>query len=176
MTNKIKFGSVTIPYTVLKTKRRKTSQISVDKNNVVVRTLVTKSHVEIKKMVQQKAQWIFEKQQEFKKLKTPNKTKLKTHQFIEKRTWKLASEFGFLPTKVVVKKLKSRWGSAGKTGTITINEELTKTPPRLIDYIIIHELCHLKIQDHSYRYWNLVRKYCPEYEKRKLELDNLGLL
>ena len=176
MTNKIKFGSVTIPYTVLKTKRRKTSQISVDKNNVVVRTLVTKSHVEIKKMVQQKAQWIFEKQQEFKKLKTPNKTKLKTHQFIEKRTWKLASEFGFLPTKVVVKKLKSRWGSAGKTGTVTINQKLTQASPRLIDYIIIHELCHLKIPNHSPRFWNLVAKFCPDYEQKRSDLDNLKIL
>jgi predicted metal-dependent hydrolase len=124
-----------------------------------------------------KKRWIFKKHQEFKKQKSiTNKTKPKTSQYLEKRAWKLASEFGFLPTKVVVKKLKSRWGSAGKTGTITINEELTKTPPRLIDYIIIHELCHLKIQNHSYRYWNLVRKYCPQYEKRKMELDNLGIL
>jgi predicted metal-dependent hydrolase len=124
-----------------------------------------------------KKRWIFKKHQEFKKQEIIiNKTKPKTPHYLEKRTWKLASKYNFSPSKVVIKKLKSRWGSAGKTGIITINHELIKTPSRLIDYIIIHELCHLKIQNHSYRYWNLVRKYCPQYEKRKMELDNLGIL
>ena len=62
-------------------------------------------------------------------------------------------------------------GSAGKSGIITINEKLTKAPPRIVDYIIIHELCHLKIKDHSYRFWNLVRKHCPMYKERKKELE-----
>ena len=70
MTNKIKFGSTVIPYTVFKTKRRKTSQIIVDKDNVIVRSPSSKTNVEVKQMIQQKARWVFEKQQEFKKQKS----------------------------------------------------------------------------------------------------------
>ena len=70
MTNKIKFGSTVIPYTIFKTKRRKTSQIIVDKDNVIVRSPSSKTNVEVKEMIQQKARWVFEKQQEFKKQKS----------------------------------------------------------------------------------------------------------
>ena len=125
-----------------------------------------------------KKQWIFKKKLEFetrRKLKTL-KVKEKTAKYLEKRTYSLATKFGFSPSNVIVKKMRSRWGSAGKTGIITINEELTKTSSRIIDYVIIHELCHLKIKDHSYRYWNLVRKLCPQYEKRIKELEEFRII
>lgn len=228
MTNKIKFGTTTIPYTVLKTKRRKTSQISVDKDNVVVRTLLTKSNEDIKNMVQKKAKWIFEKQDQFKKQKSAivkptfskdtmvpylgknciikinldqkkNSVKfsnsrfiinltgkrfirkevqreynewlnIKATKYLEARTTKLGAKTSLKPRKIRIKDLKGRWGSALR-GTITLNSNLMKCPKNMIDYIIIHELCHLKIQDHSHRYWNLVRKYYPKYEERIKELE-----
>jgi predicted metal-dependent hydrolase len=76
----------------------------------------------------------------------------------------LAEKIGVKPKKIVVKNLKSRWGSAGKTGTITLNRALTKTPPRIIDYVIIHELCHLKIKGHGSKFWNLVYHYDKNFE------------
>ena len=165
MKDKIRFGNSTITYTISKSKRRKTSQIIVDSKGVLVQTPLSKKDSEIKKMVTNKKEWIFKKRLEFKdKRKNKLKTKTKTMQYLEKRTWKLANQIGLIPSKVVIKKLKSRWGSADKKGVVTINKVLTKTPPRIIDYIIVHELCHLKIRDHSYRYWGLVRKYSPKYK------------
>ena len=69
MTNKIKFGSTVIPYTVFKTNRRKTSQIIVDKDSVLVRIPSSKSNDDVKHLVQGKARWIFEKREEFQKQK-----------------------------------------------------------------------------------------------------------
>ena len=165
MKDKIRFGNSTITYTISKSKRRKTSQIIVDSKGVLVQTPLSKKDSEIKKMVTNKKEWIFKKRLEFKdKRKNKLKTKTKTIQYLEKRTWNIANQIGLIPSKVVIKKLKSRWGSADKNGVVTINKVLTKTPPRIIDYIIVHELCHLKIRDHSYRYWGLVRKYSPKYK------------
>ncbi len=231
MRNKIKFGSKTIPYTILKTKRRKTSQISVDKDNVVVRTISSKSNDEIKHMVQQKAKWIFEKQDQFKKQKSaivkPTFSKdttvpylgknciikinldqkkksikyqnlkfiinltekrflrrevqeayedwihAKAEKYLETRTIKLGTKTGLKPSKIVVKGFKGRWGNAYK-GTITLNSNLIKCSKDVIDYIIIHELCHLRIKDHSHRYWNLVKKHYPKYEDKIKELEALS--
>ena len=174
MTDKVRFGNSTITYSVTKSKRRKTSQIIVDVNGVEVKTPITKRDSEIKKIVLNKKEWIFKKQLEFsdKPKRKKISTKTKTHEYLKNRTWKLASKIGVTPSKIVVKNLKSRWGSAGNTGIITLNEALTNTPPRIIDYVIIHELCHLKIPDHSSRFWNLLYSNDKKYRKKINWLEN----
>ncbi|GKS66664.1 hypothetical protein YTPLAS73_02110 [Nitrosarchaeum sp.] len=62
-------------------------------------------------------------------------------------------------------------GNSSKTGIITLNNALTKTPPRIIDYVIIHELYHLKIKNHSSRFWNLLYTLMPNYGKHKEWLE-----
>ena len=115
MKDKIKFGNSTITYSIVKSKRRKTSQIIVDSKGVLVQTPLSKKDSEIKRMVSNKKEWIFKKRLEFKdKRKNKLKTKTKTIQYLEKRTWKIANQIGLVPSKVVIKKLKSRWGSADK--------------------------------------------------------------
>jgi len=172
MTNKLRYGNSVIEYNIIKSKRRKTSEIRVDANSVDIHVPITKKDSEIQDIVDEKKQWIFKKQLEFNDRKK-RQIKTKTPQYLETKTWSIASKLGFSPSKVVIKKLKSRWGSAGKTGTITINENLVQASPKLIEYVIIHELCHLKIKGHSSRFWNLLASYCPQYEKRKSELDDL---
>ena len=77
----------------------------------------------------------------------------------------LSKVMGIKPNKVVIKNLKNRWASMTKNNDININVNLIKAPPEIIDYIIIHELCHFKIKGHSYNFWNLLKKYCPDYPK-----------
>jgi len=110
MIRKIKFGSKVIPYTVIQTNRIKTSQITVDKNNVIVRTPSSKTLKEIKYLVESKSKWIFTKQQELKKRKNVvYKTEtIKKANYLEKRAQKLASKIGIKPSKIVVKPLKNR--------------------------------------------------------------------
>jgi predicted metal-dependent hydrolase len=70
------------------------------------------------------------------------------------------------PPILQIKKLKNRWGSLTKNKKIVLNINLLKTPEEIIDYIIIHELCHIKIQGHSHNFWNILHKFVPDYQKR----------
>ncbi len=72
------------------------------------------------------------------------------------------------PKKIIFKNLRNRWGSATREGTLNFSFNLVKAPKDVIDYVIIHELCHLRIKEHSHHYWNLVNQYCSDY-KRKIE-------
>ena len=75
------------------------------------------------------------------------------------------------PKKIAIKNLKNRWGSATKRGTINLNVNLIKTPEYIIDYVIVHELCHFLIKEHSYHFWNMLKKYFPDYPKYVEWLD-----
>jgi predicted metal-dependent hydrolase len=68
--------------------------------------------------------------------------------------------------RIVTKDLKNRWGSLTKDDVINLNVNLLKAPEEVIDYIILHELCHLRIKEHSYHYWDLLHKFMPNYQDR----------
>ena len=68
--------------------------------------------------------------------------------------------------KDIAVKLLKIWGSTTKEGTINLNANLVKAPEDIIDYIILHELCHLKIREHSHHYWDYVRRYMPDYQQK----------
>jgi predicted metal-dependent hydrolase len=65
--------------------------------------------------------------------------------------------------KIVIKNLRNRWGSVTKEGVLNLNVNLLKSPSKVIDYIIIHEMCHIKFKAHSHHFWSLVHKIMPGY-------------
>jgi predicted metal-dependent hydrolase len=67
--------------------------------------------------------------------------------------------------RVSVRNQRSRWGSCSKAGTISLNWRLIQTPAFVRDYIIVHELMHLRQMNHSPRFWAEVERVCPEYRK-----------
>ena len=69
------------------------------------------------------------------------------------------------PQRIILKNLKNRWGSITKKDTINLNRNLIKAPDDIIDYIIIHELCHLKIPGHSHNFWSFLKQFVPNYKK-----------
>ena len=77
-----------------------------------------------------------------------------------------SKELDVISKDFVIKNLKNRWGSLTKKGTIVLNIHLIKAPEQIIDYIIIHELCHLIIEGHSHRFWSLLHKYVPDYQDK----------
>jgi predicted metal-dependent hydrolase len=62
--------------------------------------------------------------------------------------------------------LKSRWASLTRKGSINFNMNLIKAPQDVIDYIVLHEICHLRIRGHSHHYWDLVYRYMPNYQDK----------
>ena len=77
-------------------------------------------------------------------------------------------------TSVNVKAYKARWGSCTYKGEISLNWKLIMLPDRVIDYVIIHELSHVIVPNHSKLFWNLVEKKCPNYVENKKWLIKNG--
>ena len=74
--------------------------------------------------------------------------------------------------KLTVRLMKRRWGSCSKAGNITLNLDLIRVPIHCIDYVIIHELCHLKIHDHSPHFYRTLTRILPDWESRKERLES----
>ena len=78
------------------------------------------------------------------------------------------------PTKISIKTQHKRWGSCTSKGHILLNWRLILAPIEIIDYVIVHELCHLYHMDHSKRFWELVSKIDPHYADKRLWLKRHG--
>lgn len=85
------------------------------------------------------------------------------HDRIKRFTLKLQQE----PNKIIIKDQKQRWGSCTPSGTILLNWRIFLAPTSVIDYVLAHELVHLKHMDHSKEYWDTLRMLMPDYERRK---------
>ena len=231
MTNKskgeISYGNTIISYSIIKTRRRKTSEIIVDKDIVEIRTPLDKPDYEIRNIVRNKANWILKKQKEYRDmipevlkptfkdgstlpylgknypLKILNRearnsigfvdgqfifniwpSNSVTPQYVEKlydhwlmkisrlvlknKIKSYSQKLGVTePKKIVIKRLKNRWGSLGKNaGTINLNVNLIKAPEDVVNYLVLHEICHLRIKEHSHHYWDLLHKFMPDYEEK----------
>ena len=71
------------------------------------------------------------------------------------------------PTALRIKSLKSLWGSLDARDRITLDLALALAPPAALRYVLVHELCHLKVRSHSQRFWNWVEKLCPDYQTQR---------
>jgi len=78
-----------------------------------------------------------------------------------------------LPTSIVLRMMPTRWGSCTPAGKIILNPELVKAPRGCIEYVIIHELCHLVHQDHTQKFIDLQSKEMPDWDKWKDKLERL---
>lgn len=92
--------------------------------------------------------------------------KIKGENFIKKRMNQFSKVLGLKAKQVSVRKLKSNWGLCYGNGNITMNLKLIGAPTEVIDYVIVHELCHLEHHNHSKRYWDFVLHHMPNYKER----------
>lgn len=94
---------------------------------------------------------------------------------LKRRVDTYAQKVGVNVQEISVKNsLKSRWASLTKKDSINFNMHLIKAPQEVIDYIILHEICHLKIRGHSHRYWALLYRYMPNYHDKIERLNKNG--
>ncbi|MDF2572791.1 MAG: hypothetical protein K0R55_4395 [Sporomusa sp.] len=93
------------------------------------------------------------------------------------KTKQWATAIGVSPARITIKDQKTRWGSCSSLGNINYNWRIIMAPTQVADYLIIHELCHLLVPNHSARFWEQVSRFAPDYpECRKWLADNGKLL
>jgi predicted metal-dependent hydrolase len=90
------------------------------------------------------------------------------------RLLELAAQHGLTVSRVSVRNQKWRWGSCSPNGHICLNWRLVTMPEWVRDYVLIHELMHLKRLDHSPKFWKLVAQACPEYQNARRYLRSHG--
>jgi len=86
----------------------------------------------------------------------------------------LAASLGVSYGRLVIRGQKTRWGSCSHRGTLSFNWRLIMAPEPVVDYVVIHEVAHLKEMNHTKRFWGLVAERCPSWREQKKWLDEHG--
>lgn len=93
---------------------------------------------------------------------------------LAERVARYAKQMNVSYGRVTVRCQKTRWGSCSRTGNLSFNCLLMLAPPEVLDYVIVHELCHRKEMNHSARFWAEVEKVLPDYRMRRHWLKENG--
>ncbi len=90
------------------------------------------------------------------------------------RLYDLGGAHNIQPGAVSIRNQRSRWGSCARNGNIALNFRLVQMPPQVRDYVLLHELMHVRQQNHSRRFWRLVEAVCPEFRDAERWLRTTG--
>ena len=187
MKRQLKLENKIINYTLNTSKRARRVRLVVycDGSFVVIKPARLSENV-VEKFILKKADWVLSKLEYFKKFEFKAKTfknnrkeylasKAEALEFIKKRLDYFNEIYNFKFNKVSIKNQKTRWGSCSRKKNLNFNYKVLFLPSRVADYIIIHELCHLKELNHSQKFWNLVARAQPDYKNIKKELREGGV-
>ena len=100
--------------------------------------------------------------------------RIKAAQALPPQLLEIAARHGLAVHRVTIRNQRSRWGSCSSRGHITLNFRLMLMPPEVREYILIHELMHLKQANHSIRFWRLVEAACPGFRDAERWLKQHG--
>lgn len=101
----------------------------------------------------------------------------RARQFFAKKLEELRDRFanhGIDSPSFRLRKMTMRWGSCGRNGIIYLNPELVRSPSSCIEYVIVHELCHIIHPNHDKKFYKLLNRTMPDWEKRKSRLERMG--
>ncbi|WP_292747217.1 M48 family metallopeptidase, partial [Methylophaga sp. UBA3191] len=93
---------------------------------------------------------------------------------LPERVKQLAEQTSLRPNLVQIKSYKARWGSCTMRGDIQLNWQLVQATQSINDYVIIHELCHLRQHNHSKAFWDLVEQFDPNFREHRRWLKQHG--
>ncbi|NLL78369.1 MAG: M48 family metallopeptidase [Clostridiales bacterium] len=183
------YAGETIPFLLIKSKR-KTWAISVEENGeVLLKVPLFATEKEISRILSDKKDWIithYRKRQEILKNSPQSTLTEKQREALKKRYIHAAKEYfpkrvayfwqytGGHYERITIREQKTRWGSCSSQGTLSFNWKLMLAPPAVLDYVVVHELCHLKHMNHSRDFWQAVEEVLPEYREQRRWLKEHG--
>lgn len=181
---KMKIGEYNVE---VRRSKRKSAAIKITADmQIVVFVPLYVSDNEIERMVISKSKWIDEhmlkvqstidKRSKLEKITFEQIKELADQavEYIPKRVKYYAEKENFVYNKITIKNLVSRWGSCSTKGNLNFNCLLMLTPDYVIDYVVVHELCHLREMNHSEKFWAEVEKIMPDYQRAELWLKQNG--
>ena len=174
-----------ISYRVIRSSRRTISVQIVPGGEVLVRCPRRMSNADIRKFVESKSGWIekhLEKQTAAARLPVFTDEQMQTlarqaQQTIPERVAHFAPLVGVTYGRITIRSQHTLWGSCSSKGNLNFNCLLMLTPPEVLDYVVVHELCHRKEMNHSARFWAEVERVLPDYQiQRKWLRENGAVL
>lgn len=105
-------------------------------------------------------------------------------QWLREKAWRsfppmleqISRQTGLDYNKVSIRSQKTRWGSCTTSGNISLNDQLLFLPAEVVTYLMIHELCHTRVLNHSRKFWSLVENHCHDYRNHERSLDQARLV
>ena len=171
---------LTFSYQIIRSNRKTIAIQITPAGEVVVRCPRRSSEKSIRDFVESKSAWV-EKHLAARNPGIPPLTEAELHRLTEEarrvipgRVAELARRLGVSWEKISIRTMVSRWGSCSSKGNLNFNCLLALVPIEVLDYVVVHELCHRKELNHSDRFWNEVANILPDYKCRKKWLKDNG--
>jgi hypothetical protein len=173
---KIKIHDIEVNYQV---HHRKVKYARLEIKNEELHLIVPPGVKDYQKLINKHEEWIYRKLSRISMLKTEamgkkldfSRSDETFRKLVQHQVNKISQDMEVEVNRVSFRKMKTRWGSCSSAGNITINRRLAYLPESLIEYVVHHELCHLKIRNHNREYWDLISLKYPDYEKYENELS-----
>lgn len=172
---------MTSSYQIIRSDRKTIGIQIMPDGSVVVRCPKRMRLDDIRKFVESKSDWI-EKHLAGHDLAAPEKLtepelkqlREKTRQLVTARAKHFAAIIGVQYNQIAIRMQRTRWGSCSSKGNLNFNCLLGLTPPEVLDYVVVHELCHLIEMNHSKQFWDAVEKNMPDYKVHRKWLKDNG--
>lgn len=186
MKKSIELSGEKIEYTLKISARARRIRFSIYGGGRFVVTVPCKfSESALKNFMRDKADWILKKTGEFKNIKKPLSFSNERHAYLTHRQTALDlvrrrleyynNIYKFAFNKIRIKSQQTCWGSCSRRRNLNFNFRLAFLPEHIVDYVVVHELCHLGEFNHSGRFWDLVARAIPDYLNIKEELKKYSL-
>lgn len=177
-----KMENSNIPYRIIRSGRRTISMQITLSGEVLVRCPKRMPNGDIRRFVESKSGWIekhLEKQTAAARLPAFSDGQLQAlacqaRQTIPERVAHFAPLVGVTYGRITIRSQHTLWGSCSSKGNLNFNCLLMLTPPEVLDYVVVHELCHRKEMNHSARFWAEVEHVLPDYEIQRKWLRENG--
>jgi len=189
MLKQIVLDKVEITYKLKLSQRAKRLRLALYNNgNLIITAPKNLNPKIVEKFLLEKADWIIKKLNYFKNNPRQFSTKGTRQEYLQYKKQALilaqarlayfSKIYNYKFNKISIRNQTTRWGSCSKKGNLNFNFKIALLPDKLADYIIVHEMCHLKEFNHSKKFWNLVQQIIPDYLKlrRELKRGKIGII